>query len=314
MTGVEILSFTTGGATTLESSFMDGSSYVLSGNSAAGDVTIDMDSANLNASGLTSDSTIGITNTVGNIAGIALTLTGSNYNDVLAGDNVADAITGGDGDDTIDAGAGADQVTGGAGIDDIDGDAGADVIDGGAGGDTLDGGDGIDTITTGAGADTVTFNTQTSLANALAARDTVTDFTAGASGDTYDYDGATANVTQVVGSSANSVQTHSATGNLTITAAAEVVNITVEDVATLTTDGEAVLNALVSGTGNSGTITTANAGEVKLITISDGTSTGVYIGAPGAGNTDIAQAEMALIATFTGVDNADLVAGNFAIA
>jgi len=164
LTGVEILSVTTGGATTLDSSVVTGNTLVLSGNSAAGDVTIAMDGATLDASNLVSDSTIGITNTVAAIAGTSLTITGTAHNDVLLGDDVADAIVGGDGDDSITAGAGADEINAGAGADTIDGEGGADIITAGAGADGViaEGGDTIDLTETTSAADNVIVQAVTS--------------------------------------------------------------------------------------------------------------------------------------------------------
>jgi hypothetical protein len=157
LTSVEILAVTTGGATTLDSSTVSGKTYVLSGNAAAGDVVLAVDGSTIDASGLVSDSAIGITNTVAAIAGVSLTITGTAYADVLAGDDVADYIDGGSGDDKITAGTGADTILGGAGADDIDGQGGADTITAGTGADEViaEGGDTISLTETTSAADNI---------------------------------------------------------------------------------------------------------------------------------------------------------------
>lgn len=213
------------------------------------------------------------------------------------------------------ASASATEITGGSGGDTLTGGGSTDVISGGAGDDTINGGDGIDTLTGGAGADTFVFNTQTSLANALAARDIITDFTSGT--DKYDYNGGTANVTTLTGDAAfgaaNSIQTHSASGNLTVNGNARLVVITVENAATLSTDGASVLGALITGAG-AGTITVDAGNDVVLFAVSDGTNTGLYLGASdaaGGGNTAITQAEISLIATFQNFSPSSFAIGDF---
>ena len=178
LTGVEIISVTTGGATTLDSSVGNGQTLVLSGNAAAGDVVFAMDGATLDASNFVSDSTIGITNTVAAIAGVSLTVTGTAFNDVLAGDDVADAIVGGAGDDAITAGAGADEINAGAGADTVDGEGGADTITAGEGADGViaEGGDTIVLTETTSAGDNVIVQVVTAGSAAGAAAGTFTGF------------------------------------------------------------------------------------------------------------------------------------------
>jgi hypothetical protein len=90
---------------------------------------------------------------------------------------------------------------------------------------------------------------------------------------------------------------------------AGVVNITATDVTTFSTNGDSVLDALVAGTG-SGTITMDASGDVALFMISNGTDSALYLGDSDT-NAALVTGEIALIATFTGVDNADLTIANF---
>jgi len=122
-----------------------------------------------------------VIDTTGVTAGVVI-IAGADGGTLNAGGG-ADVITGGAGVDTIDAGAGADVVTGGAGNDVIVAGAGADAVDGGAGTDTITGGAGADALTGGTGADTFLLNSV-----AAADADTITDFTAAASGDVLKFD------------------------------------------------------------------------------------------------------------------------------
>jgi hypothetical protein len=71
---------------------------------------------------------------------------GRGGNDTIAGGNGKDCITGGDGDDLLDGGGGADALLGGPGDDTIQGGNGPDLIVGGDGVDQCDGGNGADAI------------------------------------------------------------------------------------------------------------------------------------------------------------------------
>ena len=84
------------------------------------------------------------------------------------------------GDMQITTGSGADTITGTKQVDTIDAGAGADNVSGGAGADVITGGTGDDTLTGGAGADVFNYD-------AAFGDDTITDFTAGASGDVLDF-------------------------------------------------------------------------------------------------------------------------------
>jgi hypothetical protein len=94
------------------------------------------------------------------------------------------------GDMQITTGSGADTITGTKQVDTIDAGAGADNVSGGAGADVITGGTGDDTLTGGAGADVFNYD-------AAFGDDTITDFTAGASGDVLDFQ-AFGSVTTVV--------------------------------------------------------------------------------------------------------------------
>jgi trimeric autotransporter adhesin len=87
-------------------------------------------------------------------------------------------------------GSGNDTITGGSGNDTIDGGLGDDVITGGAGRDVIMGGEGADELTGGAGADTFVFAAGDSGVISGTVFDVITDYTAGAGGDTLDLVGA----------------------------------------------------------------------------------------------------------------------------
>jgi hypothetical protein len=204
-------------------------------------------------------------------------------------------------------------ITGSNGVDVIFATAAADVLSGGSGADTIHALGGQDNITLGAGADDYVIATNTTVAKVSASRDLVTDFVAGDSGDAVDYNGATANVTTLSGTATygngDSIQTvGTQNSTLTVNAVAKVVNITATDVTTFSTNGDSVLDALVNGSG-SGTITMTS-GDVALFMISNGTDSALYLGDSDT-NAALVTGEIALIATFTGVDNADITAANF---
>ncbi|MEE9416556.1 MAG: matrixin family metalloprotease, partial [Acidimicrobiales bacterium] len=96
--------------------------------------------------------------------GVAVTIAGTNGNDILvgsAGDDVIlgrsgnDTIYGNGGNDIICGSTGSDTIFGGEGDDTIMGDGGDDVLRGGDGNDLVYGGSGDDNIKTGKGDDTI---------------------------------------------------------------------------------------------------------------------------------------------------------------
>lgn len=83
----------------------------------------------------------------------ALTLTGTDGDDILAGAGGDDTVAGGAGNDLLGGGAGNDHIEGGSGRDGLNGGAGDDVLLGGADADVLDGNDGDDVLFGGEGDD-----------------------------------------------------------------------------------------------------------------------------------------------------------------
>jgi len=123
------------------------------------------------------------------------TMAGLGGNDVMNAAGGNDFMDGGAGNDTMSGGAGNDLMKGGAGNDSLDGGddqdtliggAGADQLNGGAGNDLLEGSTGNDQLTGGAGADTFVWHLVDKGTTSTPAVDTITDFTAGASGDKLD--------------------------------------------------------------------------------------------------------------------------------
>lgn len=90
---------------------------------------------------------------LGTCAGLAVTIRGTEGDDVVTGTPGLDVILGLGGNDTIDAGTGNDVVCGGDGDDSITGGLGADQLFGEEGDDTLQGSAGSDTLAGGNGAD-----------------------------------------------------------------------------------------------------------------------------------------------------------------
>lgn len=109
-----------------------------------GNVTIDLNSANLNAANGGRLSAVNWS--FGTLAGgytIAAGVTienaiGGSGDDDISGNAVANHLEGGDGNDTIFGGAGDDSIVGGAGADSLTGGAGIDLLIGGADGDFYD--------------------------------------------------------------------------------------------------------------------------------------------------------------------------------
>ncbi len=114
-------------------------------------------------------------------------ITGDANSNIIMGRAGNDTISGGsDGDDVISGGDGVDNITTAAGNDDVSGDAGNDVINTGADADKISGGAGDDTLTGGAGSDSFAWALADQGTIATPAVDTITDFTAGAGGDTLE--------------------------------------------------------------------------------------------------------------------------------
>jgi serralysin len=90
-----------------------------------------------------------------------------------------DGIAGLDGDDRITGWSGRDTITSGAGHVSLYGGDDDAAVDGGAGNDTLTGGTGKDGPAGGTGADHVVSTTTSDSGNAVAERDTITDFAPG---------------------------------------------------------------------------------------------------------------------------------------
>ena len=315
LTGVEILSVTTGGATTLDPSTVSGQTLVLTGNAAAGDVTIAMDGATLDASNLVSDSAIGITNTVAAIAGVSLTVTGTAHNDVLAGDNVADAIVGGAGDDAITAGAGADEINAGAGADTVDGEAGADTITAGEGADGViaEGGDTINLTETTSAGDNVIIQAVTAGSAVGAAGATWTGFNviSGFTSTTDDIvfdDGTTAaNIfTDTVAAADKIIGLGAATGNVTIYAGT-VATGTDNDLAAADADDVDSVLAFLNAAGVAHD--SATNGDIDVIAITFTDQTALYSFTDVATGNDVEVGELRYLASVDEV----LVAGDIII-
>ncbi|MBN1514660.1 MAG: calcium-binding protein [Phycisphaerae bacterium] len=207
-------------------------------------------------------------------------------------------------------------ITGSAFNDTLLGSSNGDSIRGGAGNDTITGGGGQDLLTGEDGADTFALDQAGSRANLLESRNTIADFTPTADRFFVNNAGGVAHVGVLTGSdafaSASAIQEHTTSGNLTVNASARLVRITVENVTTFSTDGAAVVDALVSGAGT-GTIT-APANASVLFSVYDGTNTAIYLGAAdttGGGNTVILQSEIVLVATLNGVNHTALTYANF---
>jgi hypothetical protein len=149
------------------------------------------------------------------ITGDNIELNGGDGDDLITGSAVdGTEINGGNGFNILNGGAGNDIIIGGTGVDTVVAGAGNDVISTGAGNDVITGGAGADTMTGGAGADrfvqalgdSVASSAQTFVGAVIAVGDTITfgngvdvitDFTAGAGGDTVDVDNAGDAVTAI---------------------------------------------------------------------------------------------------------------------
>ena len=108
-------------------------------------------------------------------------LNGGNQDQIIYGGAGNDIINGGNENDLIFAGSGDDVVTGQTQTDIIYGGSGNDTIAGNTQNDLIVGGFGVDLLTGGVGSDTFKFLSR------LDTGDTITDFTAGVSGDRLDF-------------------------------------------------------------------------------------------------------------------------------
>ena len=230
----------------------------------------------------------------------------------------ADAITGSANGDTLTMGAGADSVNGAAGNDTIDGGSGSDTaLYGGAGNDSITGGEGSDSIAGGAGNDAIILTETTAVTDtvyigstdtggtdlAIGATnlDTITGFTAGASGDLMVFDIGTV----VVTNGTQKVATLSADGATLTSLANTAVAGDVDIVIVLGEYGSyAAVQAALNST--AGTITDATNGAIVIWRDGAG-ATQVYF------DTDISAGAGTgtQMATLVGVNTASLVAANF---
>ncbi|MBI5275031.1 MAG: hypothetical protein HY854_01090 [Burkholderiales bacterium] len=198
------------------------------------------------------------------------------------------------------------------------------VINMGAGGGTVVSGLGLDTLNGGAGVDK--FSIGQDNYTSAAARDIITGFTAGSSGDVFNVeDGTTSGSAGISLSGSNnfagatSLQTHSAAGNLTIADATEVIIVSTTTVpgnlSTSTAAGD--LNGTNLLTAIGGTITTDDNGNQHLFAVADASgNVGIYYGDAGTGGspgggTGIAASELVLVAVLVGVTIGNLVYQNF---
>lgn len=271
---------------------------------------IDLDGTDASGSANVVTGVTTMTNTAANetlnVSGnAALTLTGVVTADTINASTFTKALTMGA------VTANAVTITGGSGADQLRGSASADIISAGAGNDTVSGEAGADILTLGAGVDTVQIR---AAAADGADRKTVTDFDdTPSTGDIINIDSddlATLDGTDNF-ASASSLQTHSTAGNLTIAAATEVVIVTSATVTNFTDANS--LNGTNLLTAIGGTITAQAIGNEHLFAVADASgNVGIYYGDAGA-NTDIAAAELTLVAVLSGsnVQLSGLVYQNF---
>jgi len=171
------------------------------------------------------------------------------------------------------------------------------TVDLGAGNDTFVSTDEADTITTGTGIDTVRLQGDGNDDDNI-----ISDFTAGAGGDILDF--ATSAVTQT-----------GTGGEITLTALG-----TITGAVTGLANGATIVNVAYTGALTEAAVATDLAAETivsfadgddNYIIMDNGTDTGIFLFVD-AGTAAIAAAELTLIATLEGVDDAtDLVAANF---
>ncbi len=293
LSNIEIIDLSTTGVTTVadfKASQLSGKDYIFVG--AGGDDTVEID-ANLSIDTLNIDLSKLVMDSA-NVKSIVIDGSkvtadfGATNAQTFVGSTVADTYTGSGGADTITGGNGADVITGAGGIDTIN------------------------------LAEATAASDKVVLATALADRDVINGFTAGATnGDILTFTGAKANnVAATAGAAAaGDVVAYSTSGNLTGAAGKYVYNVSVEAASTLSNDGASVLNALVTGTG-SGTITAANAADILYFLVSDGTNVGVYRGSASGVTADTAVTadEITLVGTLNSTTLANVVYQNFLFA
>ena len=219
-------------------------------------------------------------------------LLGSRFDDTLTGDSGNNILTGGTGADVLNGGDGTDTLTGGDGGDSLLGGAGDDSLDAGAGNDTLLGGAGTDTLTGGTGNDIFLY----ALTSVFG--DGISDFTAGASGDSLDFDTARINV---IGS--GFVQM--ATGG-TIDQGANPDGMIV-----ITNNVDGFQNATTVATGLN-TLNTLNAGDDRFFAVGNVTSTRLWYWSDATNEGTVGADELTAVADITGVNHNDFIANNFA--
>jgi len=201
-------------------------------------------------------------------------------------------------------------VNGGSGADTLFGSAGNDIMNGGAGNDIINPLAGNDIVTGGSGADIF----RQSIAALLGVdRQTITDFDdTPTTGDVFNLNSGLATLTGTDDfATSATIQTHSASGNLAVNAAAEVVVVRSATVTDLTSANSLTGTNLLTAIG--GTITGAIVGQNNILICVADTSgnVGVYY-ATSADNAIIA-AEITLVGVLQGanVAIANLVFNNF---
>jgi Ca2+-binding RTX toxin-like protein len=192
--------------------------------------------------------------------------------------------SGADGSDTL---ANVENLVGGAFNDTLTGDAGSNNLSGGAGDDKISGGLGSDVLIGGAGADTFVFGT------VAGGADTVLDFTPGTDRLQFQ-DGAAGfgigNRDHVI----DNATTANASGAFSNTAELVIFTKNVADILNATSAAAAI-----------GSASAAYAiGDSRLFVVDDGTDSAVYWFKAADANAKVAPAELALVGTLQGVDQA----------
>jgi len=292
--------------TTLTSLTATGASSVVISGTESLTVTNATSLKNVDASGLSAGT---LSLSVANAASAATVIGGAG----------ADTITGSANGDTITGGAGADSLDGAAGNDTLDGGAGADSLIGGTGNDSLTGGEGADSIIAGAGNDTIvlTETTATSdyiyfgrsdvagtdLAVASQGLETVSGFTAGASGDVLSFDKGGVVVTNTTAK----IATLSSDG-ATLTSLANTASATDVDIVIVLGDYGSYAAVQATLNASAAVITDATDGAVVIWRDGNG-DTNVYFDS----NISAGAGTGTALAKLTGVATASLVAANFEV-
>ena len=201
-------------------------------------------------------------------------------------------------------------VTGGSGDDTLFGSAGNDIMNGGAGNDIINPLAGNDIVTGGSGADTFR---QSAAAASGADRQTITDFDDTATtGDVFNLNSGLATLTGTDNfATSATIQTHSASGNLAVNAAAEVVVVRSATVTDLTSANSLTGTNLLTAIG--GTITGAIVGQNDILLVVADTSGNVGVYYASSADNAIIAGEITLVAVLQGanVAIANLVFNNF---